>query len=180
MTQYPEKVVLRTNAFLTSTLIGRSLYVLPLEWWYLEFDRSNLYFMCTEELSDITGEPLNEVSVNFLGLPRYDNFSAVVAKGAYNVGGHRGYDKATGWDTVNAEHEQDGDGTRKLSHKKQKHKKGETKVEEQQAADSTHENAINTGGVPLSAEVHQEFHDFVGPYNERLFALTGRRCNWEM
>jgi hypothetical protein len=32
--------------------------------------------------------------------------------------------------------------------------------------------------IPLSDQVRQELEDFVRPYNERLFNLVGRRCNW--
>jgi hypothetical protein len=38
----------------------------------------------------------------FLGLPPH-NFSTIVSKGAYNVGGHRGYDKEISWDEIKDE-----------------------------------------------------------------------------
>ena len=33
--------------------------------------------------------------------------------------------------------------------------------------------------IPLSEEVRQEYLDFVRPYNERLFTLIGKRCDWD-
>lgn len=91
--------------------------------------------MCTEELSDLSGEPMNELGL-FLGLPSH-NFSTAVREGPYNVGGHRGYDKEISWDEVD----------------------------------------INKHGN-LSADLKRELVEFIGPYNERLFNLTGRRCSW--
>jgi len=84
---------------LKQSLIGRSLYALPLEWWYAGFDREDIYFVCTEEMSDLSGEPMNQLAL-FLGLPRH-NFSESIAKGPYNAGGHTGYDKEVSWDAVN-------------------------------------------------------------------------------
>jgi hypothetical protein len=168
----PDKIILRSNAFLTSTLLGRSLYVLPLEWWYLRFERTDLYFMCTEELSDPTGDPLNELSVNFLGLPRYDNYSAVVAEGAYNVGGHRGYDTATAWDAVNEEQEPENADNGSAD--------SNSNAQDAPASSSASSSASSgkDDDLPLPTELHRELLDFVRPYNERLFALTGRRCKW--
>jgi hypothetical protein len=141
MKDNPKKVILDRNTHLIQSIIGRSLYVLPLEWWYARMDASQIYFVCTEELSDTTGAPLNKVA-SFLGLPSY-NFSETIQKGAYNVGGHRGYDTEVSWDVIEAEAE----------------------------PVSSSENAI-----PLSDDVLQQVQDFVRPYNERLFQLTGRRC----
>lgn len=138
--KFPDKVIVDRNLHLVQSMIGRSLYTLPLEWWYALFDPSQIYFVCTEELSDRTGEPLSQLA-SFLGLPKF-NFSSTVQKGAYNVGGHRGYDQETSWTEV----EQD--------------KKPESPAE------------------MLSEEFRQELQDFLKPYNERLFSLVGRRCNW--
>jgi hypothetical protein len=135
----PEKVIINRNVFLVQALIGRSLYLFPLEWWYAAFDASHIYFVCTEELEDLTGESMNKVG-EFLGLPHYDNFSSVVQAGAYNVGGHRGYDYEVTWSELNEEHKHD--------------------------------------DIPLSAEFRAELEEFIRPYNERLFNLTGRRCDW--
>jgi len=84
---------------LKQALIGRSLYALPLEWWYALFPERDLYFVCTEELSVLSGLPMNELGL-FLGLPSH-NFSTAVSDGPYNVGGHRGYDKEISWEDVN-------------------------------------------------------------------------------
>lgn len=136
----PEKVIDTPNVFLTQALLGRSLYVFPLEWWYMFFPKEDIYFVCTEELRDMSGESMNQVG-QFLGLPSH-NFSSIVGEGAFNVGGHKGYDKATGWDEVQ---------------KKQHEKSSE---------------------IPLSSELLKELEDFIEPYNERLFELVGRRCDW--
>jgi len=116
-------------------LIGRSLYVLPLEWWYAFFPRDDIYFVCTEELSDFSGESMTDVGM-FLGLPRY-NFSETVRQGPYNVGGHRGYDEKMPWGSVDVS------------------KKGH-----------------------LPDDLKRELLDFIRPYNERLFELIGKRCDW--
>jgi hypothetical protein len=152
-TENPDKIILDHNTHLVQAIIGRSLYLYPLEWWYLNFDPKDIFFMCTEELSDLTGAPLNELGMH-LGLESY-NFSSVVAEGAFNVGGHRGYDKATSWAEVEEEeHHSNDDGD--------------------DDDDDDDEEEI----YPLSAELKQELQDFVDPINERLFQLTGRRCNW--
>ncbi|CAB9503720.1 expressed unknown protein [Seminavis robusta] len=138
--EQPDKFILDRNLHLTQALIGRSLYLFPLEWWYAAFPSEHVYFVCTEELKDFTGESMNGVG-RFLGLPRYDNFSEVVQRGAYNVGGHRGYDHEVSWKEVQAEQQQHDD-------------------------------------IPLSKEFRKELEDFLRPYNERLFEMTGRRCDW--
>jgi hypothetical protein len=140
-TQQPDKIILDRNTHLIQSFIGRSLYVLPLEWWYARFDgHKDLYFVCTEELSDVTGQGVSQVA-DFLGLPTF-NFSTVVQKGAYNVGGHQGYDKEVPWEVV---------------------------------ANETHHSSISKS-IPLSEEVLAQVQAFVQPYNERLFALVGKRC----
>lgn len=97
-TANPDKVILDHNTHLIQSFIGRSLYALPLEWWYARFGDAPIYFVCTEELSDTTGRGVARVAT-FLGLPNHD-FSESVQKGAYNVGGHRGYDKEVPWDVI--------------------------------------------------------------------------------
>lgn len=97
----PGRIILDKNLHLVQSMIGRSLYALPLEWWYEQFSKDHIYFMCTEELRDLSGEPLSRVS-NFLGLPQY-NFSSVVGQGAFNVGGYRGYDNEVKWSTLDGE-----------------------------------------------------------------------------
>lgn len=139
-TKNPEKYIQPKNAFLIQALIGRSIYVLPLEWWYIQFSSKQLLFVCTEDLSNAT--TLLNVARQ-LGLPDYD-FENVIANGAYNVGGHRGYDKATPWQEIDSE--------------------------------------ANTTGreeeIPLSKDLAKELGDFLEPFNERLFALVGKRCDW--
>ena len=146
LTQFPEKFVNVPNMFLTQAILGRSLYVFPLEWWYMTFDKSDIYFICTEEMRDLSGEPINQLA-QFLGLPSY-NFSSVVGEGMYNVAGHKGYDKEVTWEQVEKEAEEDSSG-----------------------------NETETN-IPLSDEFRQELEDFIRPFNERLFQLVGRQCNW--
>lgn len=137
--EQPDKLILDQNTHLTQSLIGRSLYLFPLEWWYTAFPKEHMYFVCTEELEDLSGESMNSVG-QFLGLPRFENFSGVVHEGAYNVGTNTGYGRLSSWSEL---------------HKEQKN-----------------------DSLPLSTEFRQELEEFIQPYNERLFALTGRRCNW--
>mmetsp|Transcript_19385 Transcript_19385/g.45108 ORF Transcript_19385/g.45108 Transcript_19385/m.45108 type:complete len:346 (-) Transcript_19385:166-1203(-) len=99
---HPEKILSLPNLHLTQAMIGRSLYVYPLEWWYELFPTEDLYFLCTEEMRDMTGESLSKVAT-FLGLPKFD-FADIVSQGMYNVGGHKGYDEKTSWETVEQEH----------------------------------------------------------------------------
>jgi hypothetical protein len=159
----PKKVILPTNLHLTQALLGRSLYLFPLEWWYMQFSPEEVYFMCTEELSDMSGESMNELGLS-LGLPSY-NFSSVIAEGAFNVGGHRGYDTATSWEQVLAEEEQD-DASASATF---------VKETENNATTTTESDPLE---LPLSAELRAELDAFIRPLNERLFRLTGRRCNW--
>ena len=98
--KYPRKVVseLRGTHHLMRSLIGRSLYVLALNWWYAEYtNEDDIYIVCTEELKEDPITTMSQVT-SFLGLPPY-NFSEVVSKGLYNVGGESsvGYDKLTPW-----------------------------------------------------------------------------------
>lgn len=95
----PLKYIPSRQAFLIQSLIGRSLYTLPLEWYYIKFDKNDLIFMCTEDLNNATA--LLELSRQ-LGLPDYD-FTDTISQGAFNVGGHRGYDEATNWTEVQEE-----------------------------------------------------------------------------
>ena len=101
-------------------------------------------------MRDLTGEPINELT-QFLGLPSY-NFSSVVGEGMYNVGGHKGYDKEVTWDEVEKE-------------------------ANESTSDET-QHSPTSGEIPLSDEFRKELQDFIQPYNERLFELIGRRCDW--
>jgi len=152
---HPERYIPRKDAFLIQSFIGRSLYVFPLEWWYMRFDPEDLLFYCTEDLTD--PEKLNDLSMH-LGLPSY-NFTNVVGQGAFNVGGHHGYDKATSWN--------------------------ELEKEDAAVPDNESHSVASIGvgnefddGIPLSAATRKEVLDFIQPYNERLFQLVGKRCNW--
>ncbi|OEU17032.1 hypothetical protein FRACYDRAFT_269179 [Fragilariopsis cylindrus CCMP1102] len=162
--EQPNKVLLDKNLHLTQALIGRSLYVFPLEWWYINFKQDgDITFVCTEELTN--PETMNDIAGR-LGLPKYDGFDAVVGEGAYNVGGHRGYDTATSWDEIQQQQQQQQD-----------------EKEEGSSSSSTQGTTIannnnNNNGIPLPDDLYQELKDFIDPLNERLFALTGKRCNW--
>jgi hypothetical protein len=134
----PQKVFSPSNVHLKQSLIGRSLYVFPLEWWYARFKASDIYFVCTEEMHDFSGRSMGRLA-DFLGLPSY-NFSTVVKGGAFNVGGHRGYDTELAWNEI----------------------------------ESGNEAII----IPLADEFRAKLIDFVRPYNDRLFELVGRRCDW--
>jgi hypothetical protein len=139
MTKYPTKVMTRPNLHLKQSLIGRSLYFAPLEWWYSGVPKHDIFFLCTEELKDFSGKPMLQLT-RFLGLP-YFNFSGVLQEGAFNVGGHRGYDEEVSWRDIAKQ-------------------------------------APQTDDIPLSEEFRKELSYFFAPYNERLFELVGRRCDW--
>lgn len=147
MEMYPTKVIADKNVHLTQALIGRGLYTFPLEWWFAVFEKSDIYFICTEELTDMTGEPINKLG-QFLGLPSY-NFSETVNRGAFNVGNHQGYDTEVSW----------------------------SELEEERLSNATDDNAMEQE-IPLSDDIRRELEDFFRPYNERLFNLVGRRCDW--
>ena len=144
MQQYPQKVIIDINTHLLQSHVGRSLYALSLEWWYAHFDANDIFFMCTENMKDLSGasmEPLRQ----WLGLPIF-NFSNTLKQGAYNVGGHLGYDKQEPWDSFSQPNSSGGLSPGKV--------------------------------IPLSDEFRQELETFVRPYNERLFKLVGKRCQW--
>jgi hypothetical protein len=153
-------------------MIGRSLYVLPLEWWYLQFDPQNIMFVCTEELSDPS--TLNELVLQ-LGLPSY-NFTSVVEEGAYNVGGHRGYDKATSWEELEKDQEDQEEETMDVMSNATM--TNTTQKQFHHSNDAATPSPVMTNGIPISQELYDELQEFVKPFNERLFALTGKRCNW--
>eukprot|EP00531_Pseudo-nitzschia_arenysensis_P014979 CAMPEP_0116120786 /NCGR_PEP_ID=MMETSP0329-20121206/3357_1 /TAXON_ID=697910 /ORGANISM="Pseudo-nitzschia arenysensis, Strain B593" /LENGTH=675 /DNA_ID=CAMNT_0003614571 /DNA_START=80 /DNA_END=2104 /DNA_ORIENTATION=+ len=167
----PEKVLLNKNLHLTQSMIGRSLYVFPLDWWYLNFrpdpddpDTANsITFVCTEDLNNV--DTLNELTEK-LGLPKHDGFDEILNEGAYNVGGHRGYDTATSWEEIEQEKETNGT----IS----------TKDGTNGKLDSTASSSDipMTNGIPLPEDLYLELKEFINPINERLFALTGKRCNW--
>jgi len=136
--RYPNKVINVKNIHLVQSLVGRSLYSAPLEWWYALYRKEDLYLFCSEELRYRTSESMSDVS-DFLGLPSFD-FTPVVDEGMYNVGDQSGsaeYDIATKWNAT----------------------------------------AV-LDDIPISDELRKEYIDFMKPYNERLFELAGKRCDW--
>ena len=143
--EFPKKVILDKNTHLLQSHVGRSIYALPLEWWYTQYDANDIFFVCTEDLKDLSGngmEPLRQ----WLGLPVY-NFSSILQGGAYNVGGHgeMKYDKEISWSEATK-----ANATGAFAHKE----------------------------IPLSPELRKELEDFFKPYNERLYKLVGKRCQW--
>lgn len=157
--KHPEKYIPPRSAFLIQSFIGRSLYVLPFEWWYMRFDPKDLFFYCTEDLND--PHKLNDLSMH-LGLPSF-NYTPIVDQGAFNVGTNQGYDTATPWQELQSDP--------LLVPPKDF-------VDTQDEDDDDKNDDDNEDAIPLSPELRQEVLDFIRPYNERLFRLTGKRCNW--
>ena len=158
--KHPQKVLQLPNLQLTQSLIGRGVYALPLEWWYEVFSSSKnsnkeerIHVVCTEDLSNDTENAMEDVTA-FLGLPEFD-FSNVTEEGRYNVGGHRGYDTVTPWNSTNPSNDHDNE--------------GEEQTLEQLDAELT---AISDG-------LMKQLLDFYRPYNERLFKLIGKTCPWK-
>ena len=196
-TNNPKKVLLNKNVHLTQALIGRSLYVFPLEWWYLNFrpdpedagTKDSITFVCTEDLKK--ADTLNHLT-SVLGLPKYDGFDDILAEGAYNVGGHRGYDTATSWEDLEVEHEDDDNDSNNNNDNVEggsdnnASKGGDAGSLSATAAPATIEGTTNqttmivpmTNGIPLPEDLYRELEEFINPINERLFALTGNRCDW--
>jgi len=94
----PQKVIMDKNVHLLQSHLGRSIYVLPLEWWYTQYRDEDVFFVCTEELQDLSGQSMEPLR-QWLGLPQF-NFSSILQQGAFNVGGNgnAAYDKETSWD----------------------------------------------------------------------------------
>ncbi|VEU34753.1 unnamed protein product [Pseudo-nitzschia multistriata] len=184
-----KKVLLNKNLHLTQALIGRSLYTFPLEWWYLDVHKSPQppIFVCTDELTD--SETLSELTAQ-LGLPAFDGFDQVLAEGAYNVGGHRGYDTATSWEELELEKQQKEQQQQNNDESSSRYSSsgsgGPNRTRHRYAAAEDVPTApkgaapgtLTTNGIPLPEDLYRELKDFVDPLNERLFALTGKRCNW--
>ena len=93
--QYPDKVINVGNLHLVQSLVGRSLYTLPLEWWYAMFPQKDLYLFCNEELRYHPSESMSDLG-RWVGLPAF-NFTNVTSAGMYNVDGHTGYDTISQW-----------------------------------------------------------------------------------
>lgn len=191
---HPDKVLLNFDLHLKQGMIGRSLYTFPLEWWYLVYPREEVYFVCTEELSN--PDTLNDLALH-LGLPPY-NFSDAIAEGAYNVAGHKGYDTSTSWEELELEGQQhegteysleDGPSTdadaaaansnsnSNLGSPSSRPPVSSTTID---GAAGTYddEQYARTNGIPLPEDLLAELKEFIDPINERLFVLIGKRCNW--
>lgn len=154
----PDKILDLPNLQLTQSIIGRGVYVLPLEWWYEVFASTSaqgedwIHTVCTEEMGDNPVDTMDDVS-SFLGLPEFD-FRNTTSAGRYNVGGHRGYDTLTTADEEADEHDE--------------------------SLSSTSESKSSSIDLTsISDELMTELMEFYRPYNERLFALIGRRCAWK-
>ena len=150
--QNPDKVINGLDYHLIRSIVGRSIYFLFLDWWYKRFAPDDFYMVCTEDLHFAPEVTMLNISL-FLGLPEFD-FTNVTGEGMYNVGVHQGYDTVTTWDAI----------------------ENKTKGE----------NNSDIGGfehigydVGLSDELKKDLLEFFRPYNEELFRLTGKRCQWE-
>mmetsp|Transcript_21317 Transcript_21317/g.48409 ORF Transcript_21317/g.48409 Transcript_21317/m.48409 type:complete len:322 (+) Transcript_21317:983-1948(+) len=146
----PNKFLAVPNTMVVQALVGRGLYALQAEWYYVADARGDgIVMVCSEDLRERPLEALNNVTAS-LGLPAF-NYSDVVEKGMYNVAEHTGYDTATPW-----------------SHKEGGREGGHDTVEE-----GAHESKI-----PLSPGTLKELKDMFNDHNSRLFHLVGHRCNW--
>lgn len=132
----PHKEIDVENLHLVQSLVGRSIYVLPLEWWYALYPMKDLHVVCSEDLRYRASRTMSNVS-DFLGLPSFD-FTNITNAGIYNSGAHTGYDKITEWDKT----------------------------------------VYVPDNIPISDELRKEYMDFLKPYNERLFQMTGQNCDW--
>jgi hypothetical protein len=89
----PSKVIdIPRGNHLIQSMIGRGLYALAVEWWYLSFSAEDIHVVCLEGLSKDT-EEMDKLT-SFLGLPKYD-WGEVLSRGRYNMGGNEGYDTLT-------------------------------------------------------------------------------------
>lgn len=160
----PDKILDLPNLQLTQSIVGRSIYVLPLEWWYEVFASASgtkeedwIHAVCTEEMGDNPSDTMDDVS-SFLGLPDFD-FRNVTSAGWYNVGGHRGYDTVT---VVDEESDKDNEPTSTSP-----------------ASTSTTSLSSPIDLTSISDELMTDLLEFYRPYNERLFELIGKRCAWK-
>jgi hypothetical protein len=150
--QNPNKFILGLDYHLIRSIVGRSLYSLFMDWWYARFSHDDIYVVCTEDLHFEPAETMLNVSL-FLGLPRFD-YTNVTNEGMYNVGFHQGYDTLTTWDEIEKETESE--------------------------HDEDDRDYANIGyDVEVSEELRNELMKFFQPYNEALFELIGKRCQWE-
>ncbi len=154
----PDKILDLPNLQLTQSIIGRGVYVFPLEWWYEVFASTSaqkedwIHTICTEDMGDYPVDTMDDVS-SFLGLPEFD-FTNTTSVGRYNVGGHRGYDTLTTADEEADEHDE-------------------------QVSSTSESKPSSIDLTSISDELMTELMEFYRPYNERLFTLIGRRCAWK-
>jgi len=160
----PDKILDLPNLQLTQSIVGRSIYVLPLEWWYEVFASASgtkeedwIHAVCTEEMGDNPANAMDDVS-SFLGLPDFD-FRNVTSSGWYNVGGHRGYDTVTVVDEESDEHNEP--------------------TSTSPASTSTTSLSSPIDLTSISDELMTDLLELYRPYNERLFELIGKRCAWK-
>lgn len=66
----PNKEIDVPNLHLVQSLIGRFIYVLPLEWWYALYPKMDFFVVCTEDLRYRSNETVANVS-HFLVLPSF-------------------------------------------------------------------------------------------------------------
>ena len=152
----PNKTLDLPDLQLVQSIVGRGIYVLPLEWWYEVFASASekkgdwIYTVCTEEMGDTPAKAIADVA-RFLGLPAFD-FRNVTGIGRYNVDGHTGYDTASAVD-------EESDGNEEL-------------------IETSPTNSSLTDLTSISDRLMSELMEFYRPYNERLFELIGKRCAW--
>jgi len=88
----------RANQHLWRQLVGRSLYVANLDWWYAAHAAGDILLVCSEDLGApaAAAREMARVAAH-VGLAPFD-FGPVVAKGKYNAGpAHHGYEAVTAW-----------------------------------------------------------------------------------
>jgi len=177
---HPEKFIPPRNAFLIQAIIGRSLYLFPLEWWYILFDASDILFYCTEDLSNPT--KLNDLSMQ-LGLPSFD-YTSIVNQGAFNVGTNQGYDQATPWDELESDPLLTGPDSFRTQPTTGPMSSLSSSLHDTESSSGTEPPPNDEGlegdddPIPLSAELRKELLEFIQPFNDRLFQLTGKQCDW--
>jgi len=114
-----------------------------------------------------------------LGLPKYDGFAKVLEEGAYNVGGHRGYDTATSWEEIQSRTTTTTVNNKTVTtHPNTNTNTNNDDEDEDGGGDGVGEQEKQKQKIPLPDDLYQELKEFITPLNERLFALTGKRCNW--
>lgn len=153
---YPHKIIDLPNLHLIQSLVGRGVYVLPLEWWYEVFafpqqNESNIQVFCMEDMASRANKFMDDVTA-FLGLPDFD-FRNVTEVGRYNVGGHRGYNTVLG-------------------------KSNAMEKEETEKLGDDLNSREYRDLLDISDGLRRDLKHFYQPYNDRLFKLMGGGCPW--